>query len=88
MKEKQEKKYPDRWFKHNDYYFGEQYICPICNEEFTFTEDSCYVAKGGYTCSWKCFLTYTKSLPPKEIPIKEKKIRKTLFAWTEEEAED
>lgn len=35
---------------------GEKLTCPVCGTEFKVTEDTCCVAGGGYTCSWKCFL--------------------------------
>ena len=34
--------------------------CPICGKEFKFTDNTKYIAGGGYTCSWKCFLTEVK----------------------------
>lgn len=38
----------------------EPLICPVCGKEFKFSEDTKYIAAGGYTCSWKCFLTEVK----------------------------
>lgn len=35
---------------------GDRLVCPICNKEFKTTEDTKYIAGGGYVCSWKCFL--------------------------------
>ena len=35
---------------------GEKLDCPVCGKEFKVTSDTCYVANGGYVCSWKCFL--------------------------------
>lgn len=34
--------------------------CPICQKEFKPNDDTKYIAAGGYTCSWKCFLTAVK----------------------------
>lgn len=34
--------------------------CPVCQKEFKPTDDTKYIAAGGYTCSWKCFLTVAK----------------------------
>lgn len=34
--------------------------CPVCNKEFKPTNDTKYIASGGYTCSWNCFLTVIK----------------------------
>ena len=34
--------------------------CPVCNKEFKPTNDTKYIAAGGYTCSWDCFLTVAK----------------------------
>lgn len=41
---------------------GDLLSCPICNKAFKATEDTVYIAKGGYTCSWKCFLEHGKEL--------------------------
>ena len=30
-------------------------ICPICHKEFTPTDETKFIRKGGYTCSWDCF---------------------------------
>lgn len=38
---------------------GEKLDCPVCGKEFKVTSDTCYVANGGYVCSWKCFLRHT-----------------------------
>ena len=35
-------------------------ICPVCGKEFKTNNDTRYIIKGGYTCSWKCFLTEAK----------------------------
>lgn len=34
--------------------------CPVCTKKFKPNEDTKYIAAGGYTCSWKCFLTEVK----------------------------
>lgn len=34
--------------------------CPVCGKEFKPTNDTKYIAAGGYTCSWSCFLTVAK----------------------------
>ena len=34
---------------------GETLICPVCGKSFKVTEDTKYIAGGGYTCDWKCF---------------------------------
>ena len=34
--------------------------CPVCQKEFKPNDDTKYIAAGGYTCSWKCFLTVVK----------------------------
>lgn len=39
---------------------GDKCVCPICGKEFEVSSDTMYIAKGGYTCSWKCFLTRVK----------------------------
>lgn len=35
---------------------GEQLVCPVCGKEFRATEDTNYIVKEGFVCSWKCFL--------------------------------
>lgn len=35
-------------------------ICPVCDKEFKANDDTRYIIKGAYTCSWKCFLTESK----------------------------
>lgn len=35
-------------------------ICPVCNKEFEVNGDTKYFIRGGYTCSWKCFLNEVK----------------------------
>ena len=35
-------------------------VCPVCGKEFKANDDTKYIAAGGYTCSWKCFLNETK----------------------------
>lgn len=34
--------------------------CPVCGKEFKPNDDTKYIVVGGYTCSWKCFLTKIK----------------------------
>lgn len=43
-----------------DVKLGDKLVCPICGKEFKATEDTKYIAGGGYTCSWKCFLNRVK----------------------------
>ena len=38
----------------------ESLICTICDKKFKPNDDTKYIARGGYTCSWKCFLDYVK----------------------------
>lgn len=33
------------------------FVCPICGKEFEANDDTRYIIGGGYTCSWRCFLT-------------------------------
>lgn len=35
-------------------------ICSVCGKEFKSNDDTRYIIAGGYTCSWKCFLTESK----------------------------
>lgn len=39
---------------------GESYVCPVCKKVFKATDDTKYIAQGGYTCSWQCFLDPVK----------------------------
>ena len=39
---------------------GEQLVCPVCNTNFKATEDTNYMVKEGFVCSWKCFLERVK----------------------------
>ncbi len=43
--------------------------CPVCQKEFKPSNDTKYIAAGGYTCSWNCFLTVAKKEKNKEINI-------------------
>lgn len=43
---------------------GDKLICPVCGKEFTVTEDTKYIAAGGFTCDWKCFMV--KAREPKQ----------------------
>lgn len=52
-----------------DIIIGEKLICPVCGKEFKVSDDTKYIVAGGYTCSWKCFLT-------KVIESSQKKINK------------
>lgn len=45
---------------------GEKLTCPVCGKVFPVSEDTKYIAAGGFTCSWKCFLVNAKSIPPKQ----------------------
>ena len=36
-------------------FIGDKLTCPVCQEEFTVTEDTNYYVKGGPVCNWKCF---------------------------------
>lgn len=46
--------------------------CPVCGKKFTVKEDTNYIVKGGYTCSWECFLKRERSLV-KKAPLPKKK---------------
>lgn len=37
---------------------GETFTCTVCGKEFNATDDTRYIAAGGYTCGWKCFLKH------------------------------
>lgn len=39
---------------------GDTVECPVCGKPFKVTVDSCCLIRGGYTCSWKCFLDEVK----------------------------
>ena len=40
---------------------GDKLVCPVCGKEFVATEDTVYIIRGGYTCSWKCFLEVARN---------------------------
>lgn len=40
--------------------------CPVCQKEFKPSDDTKYIAAGGYTCSWDCFLKVTKKQEDKK----------------------
>lgn len=46
--------------------------CPVCGKEFEPNDDTKYIASGGYTCSWKCFLVVAKKQSEKKNKIKNK----------------
>ena len=39
---------------------GDRLVCPICGQEFMFTEDTKYIFDNEYACNWKCFLEKVK----------------------------
>lgn len=45
---------------------GEKLVCPVCGKEFKATDDTKYIARGGFTCDWKCFLSSVKNASPKQ----------------------
>lgn len=45
---------------------GETLTCPVCGKDFKVSEDTKYIATGGFTCSWKCFMIDARSIPPKQ----------------------
>lgn len=45
------------------FYYGDNYVCPVCNKTFKFTEEHKYIAKNSFTCSWECFLIEARSHP-------------------------
>lgn len=49
------------------------FICPVCGKEFKANNDTRYIIKGGYTCSWKCFLTESKKRSDKKNTKEKKK---------------
>ena len=49
--------------------------CPVCGKEFKPNDDTKYIAVGGYTCSWKCFLNDVKRRSSKK-DVKDAKERK------------
>lgn len=34
---------------------GTKLICPVCNKEFSASDNTRYIINNGWTCSWKCF---------------------------------
>ena len=69
-------------------------VCPVCKKEFKITSETMYIALGGFTCSWKCFLDDVKSreVAPKEYPKKKTNVvsfdtkeNKPIQAFTKEQ---
>ena len=49
-------------------------VCSVCEKEFEANDDTRYIIAGGYTCSWKCFLTESKQrYKIKQLEEKQKK---------------
>ena len=44
---------------------GETLTCPVCNKDFKVSEDTKYIAMGGFTCGWKCFMVSARSAASK-----------------------
>lgn len=53
----------------------ESLTCPVCGKEFKPSDDTKYIASGGYTCSWKCFSTVVKKIS-NEKSVENKKKQK------------
>lgn len=49
----------------------EPLICTVCGTEFKPDDDTKYIIRGGYTCSWKCFLKEVKERETKKKIKKE-----------------
>ncbi len=49
------------------------FICPICNKEFKANDDTRYLVKDEYTCSWKCFLKEVKRIEEEKAERKKSK---------------
>ena len=54
----------------------EKLICTICGEAFKPNDDTKYIARGGYTCSWDCFSNYVKKREKEKKEEKKEKIKK------------
>lgn len=50
--------------------------CSVCGKEFKANDDTRYIIKGGYTCSWKCFLTESKRQESEKSIAEKQKGRK------------
>lgn len=72
-------KQPDDVFRGKEYFYGNSYICPVCEKEFVFTKEHMYIAKGGYVCSWRCFLDHVKQSPTAVIEKKGKRKAALIF---------
>ena len=62
----------------------ENLICPVCGKSFPPDDDTKYIASGGYTCSWDCFLTVVKR---DESKRKEKESEKVAEIKPEDKTE-
>lgn len=63
---------------------GDKLICPVCEKEFTVSDDTKYIVKNEFTCSWKCFLKYVK----KTQNVESGNRRKTFNPITEVKKEE
>lgn len=80
-------KQPDDVFRGKEYFYGNSYICPVCEKEFVFTKEHMYIAKGGYVCSWRCFLDHVKQSPTTVIEKKGKRKAALIFEQPIEQKE-
>lgn len=65
----------------SDAKIGDTLVCSVCGKEFKVSDDTKYICKGGYTCTWKCFLNHVRSLPPKPVDEKAKKKEKIKMVF-------
>ena len=63
---------------------GDKLICPVCEKEFTVSDDTKYLVKSEFTCSWKCFLKYVN----KTQTVESGNRRKTFNPITEVKKEE
>lgn len=51
-----------------EYKVGDELVCPICRKKFKASENTAFIAKGGFVCSWECFKKNLKT-ERKEIEL-------------------
>ena len=61
---------------------GETLECPVCKKQYKVNSDTLYIIKGGYTCSWNCFLKVIKEKSQQKESYSTENVNKPLFSVT------
>ena len=52
---------------------GDKVTCPVCGKTYVFSQENYAIAKGDYTCDWKCFAGHVKKVTSEKEDQKTKK---------------